>query len=540
MSRRSLLIAMIVGVLFSLSRVPAAKAVAYGANWQTSFTIQNIGASSANFTIRLYSKDNASLIYTYNSPAALAPGASTSVTARSIIGGSADFNGSATVSSPTTQLAVAMVQFAPGISHRPLSTAVQSSNATNTYLLPLVMDLLPNNVHEGHEVQAVPGSVPAGEDFAPAAGAAPPQIANGVNATGSTVIIPTALKTVFNTNSIIAIQSAAPSGDINITFRFYAVGATSPTWTASILNQPPYRTTFLDLAGNPNVQLPSGFTGSMVATATYVSGGAAAPLAAMANEFAVNSNNSAAFEGTSAGAVTVYMPSAQCTYAAQSSSTAYAVQNVNLSASLTFALQYDTNVELNVMDGPYTVSAGGKKSVGGCDVMANNRTGSAIISRTAGTGTMVVVGKVSGGGLSTAFLGFTGGTARVALPYVRWSPNSTFNTGTRQRTNIAIQNVGQETVVGAVVQYIDRNGTVIKTDTLGNISPGGKVNSDPASALALDSCGRFGEYGGGADCLGTSFGGGAVVVAPAGSTLAVLARVYGLGSGEDYSGVNDQ
>lgn len=538
MSRRSLLILMMVGVLFSLARVPSAKAVSYGADWQTSITIQNIGTLSATFTINLYSSTNAAIVHTYTSPV-LAAGASTSVTARSIIGGSSDFYGAGRVTS-AQPLAVAMVQLAPGISHRPLSTAIQSSSASNTYLLPLVMDLLPNGAHEMPGLAAAPGKVPAGEDLAPPPGAAPPQIVEGTNATGSTVIIATALKTVFNTNSIIAIQSAAPTGDINITFRFYAVGQTSPSWTASILNQPPYRATYLDLAGNPNVQLPTGFTGSMVATATYVNGGAAAPVAALSNEFAINSNNSAAFEGASAGSNVAYMPSSQCTYGSAMTSTAYAVQNVSLSASTTFSIEYDTNVELNVIDGPHALSAGNKKSVGGCDVMENNRTGSARITRTAGTGTFIVVGKLSGSGLSTAFLGFTGGSSRVALPYIRWSPTSTYNTGTRQRAYIAIQNVGTEAVSGVTVQYINRSGVVVATDTLGSAPSGGKLNSDPASAGALDSCGRFGEYGGGADCLGTAFGGGAVVIGPTGSQLAVLVRVQSIGAGEDYSGINDQ
>ena len=141
------------------------------------------------------------------------------------------------------------------------------------------------------------------------------------------------------------------------------------------------------------------------------------------------------------------------------------------------------------------------------------------------------MGKVFGGGLSTAFLGFNNGASKVAMPYVRWTTDHWFD-GTRQRAYIAIQNVGSALPAGAVtVKYYDKTGALVGTDTLGAIAAGGKVNSNAGNVGAAE----FGYYTDG------TFGGSAVVEGPAGSQLAVIVRVQsrvGANSvAEDYSGI---
>jgi hypothetical protein len=64
---------------------------------------------------------------------------------------------------------------------------------------------------------------------------------------------------------------------------------------------------------------------------------------------------------------------------------------------------------------------------------------------------------------------------------------------------------------------------------------GGKANTDPGSAGALDSKGRFGEYDDG------SFGGGVIISGPTGAKLVATVRVLsGVGAvrtGEDYNAI---
>jgi hypothetical protein len=175
--------------------------------------------------------------------------------------------------------------------------------------------------------------------------------------------------------------------------------------------------------------------------------------------------------------------------------------------------------------------------------MPVNTSGSAVIRRTGGTGTLVAVGKIdaANGSLGTAFLGATEGAAKLALPYVRWANDTNFNSGARQRANIAIQNIGTGVANNVRVQYVNRDGVILGTHTLGTIEPGAKKNSNPAAvAGVLDACGRFGEYGGGADCLGTAYGGGAIILADSGAQLTAVVRVQNAGAapaGEDYNGI---
>jgi hypothetical protein len=140
------------------------------------------------------------------------------------------------------------------------------------------------------------------------------------------------------------------------------------------------------------------------------------------------------------------------------------------------------------------------------------------------------MGKVFGNGLSTAFVGIIDGSAKVALPYVRWT-DSHWLDGTRQRVYIAIQNVGPEIATGALsVKFYDAAGALAGTITNPSPIATGAKWSTNASTINTD----FGYVG--------TTGGGAIVQGPGGAKLAVVARAQtylgpGVATGEDYNGI---
>jgi len=150
-------------------------------------------------------------------------------------------------------------------------------------------------------------------------------------------------------------------------------------------------------------------------------------------ELSIVSTGAYAFEGTNEFGSTVYMPSALCKLNGTQTSS-YAVQNTT-DADVTVSVTYDSGV----VDGPHTLAPGAKRSFNACDGGNDpGYIGSAVIEA---SGDVVAMGKVFGGGLSTAFLGFTSGASKVALPYIRWTTEHWYD-GTRQRAFIAIQKCG--------------------------------------------------------------------------------------------------
>jgi len=148
---------------------------------------------------------------------------------------------------------------------------------------------------------------------------------------------------------------------------------------------------------------------------------------------------------------------------------------------------------------------------------------------------VIAIGKVVGGGMGTAFVGLPSGPSKVSLPYVRWATNVNWSAGSMQRTFIAIQNVGTGSIPTdqITVKYVDRSGNVLATQTINkSLAVGEKANSDPSSAGLTE----FGCYN---NC--TEYGGGAIIEGPAGSQLAVIARIQtNLGTSiaaEDYNGI---
>ncbi len=463
----------------------SAEAAAYGTNFQVSITYQNVGTSPATVSFDFFGENSSSPV-SFTPASTLAPGASTSLAVGSVTGIGAGFKGSAVLSADQPVVAT-IVQFANGISSRPLSNGFSSSDASASQL------------------------------------------------------IATVLKNQFNYNSIFSVQNVEAQ-PVDVTVKFFAVGSTTPLYTATHANLPANAAKYFDAA--TITQLGAQFNGSAVVEAKMAGTSTAAKTVVTVNELQTNGNGAKSFEGTSKNGATVFMASALCKFGATQQTHAYAVQNASSTDSVSFRVVYKIAGRADIIVGPYSLAPGGKRSVLGCDTgaMPVNSLGSAVIERTGGTGTLVAVGKIDaiGGSVGSAFLGATTGAAKLALPYVRWANDTNYNSGARQRANIAIQNIGTSDATNVRVQYIDRNGTILKTHTLGTIAPGAKMNSNPATAGALDACGRFGEYGGGADCLGTAYGGGAIILADGAAQLTAVVRVQNAGAapaGEDYNGI---
>jgi len=344
-------------------------------------------------------------------------------------------------------------------------------------------------------------------------------LSNGFSGGSDYVLIPTALRDEFGYNSIIQIQNVdSIAADIHVVF----VPVSGDNIEFDIDALPPYSVQIFDLA--QMVEFSPKFNGSVQIFAYKTGTDEPGSVIASTLELSVRSNGARAVEATDEPATTIYMPSALCKLRGVHSS-AYAVQNTS-----------EANVEVSVtysdgsVDGPVTIEPGAKHSFNTCDVTDPGFLGSAIINA---SGNIVALGKVDFGGMSTAFMGFTSGSSKIGLPYVRWTVAHYWDS-LRQRAYIAIQNVGADLPAGAVtVKYYDKNGILVGTDTLGEIPSGGKVNSN---ASVIGPAGEeFGYYEDG------SFGGSAIVEGPEGSQLAVIVRIQtrvgALEYAEDYSGI---
>jgi hypothetical protein len=227
------------------------------------------------------------------------------------------------------------------------------------------------------------------------------------------------------------------------------------------------------------------------------------------------------------GAKKFYMPSALCN--AWGSNTSYAVQNTDLTQS--------TNVTVTYSNGKTetkAIGAGAKASFIACNAsgMPAGFSGSAVVQST--TTDIIAIGKAYGSGLSTAFVGASSGGDKMALPYVRWAKDSDYAAGNGQRVFLTIQNIGSTDLAAGdvTVKYIKYDGVQDgSTHSLPAIPAGAKTNSNASNAGLAE----FGKYG-------STYGGGAIIQAPAGAELAVVARVSTKVGGsqfasEDYNGM---
>jgi len=347
-------------------------------------------------------------------------------------------------------------------------------------------------------------------------------LSNGFSSGAAQSLIATVIKNTYDTNTVFSVQNV-DSQTNNIAIKFYDTSAALiDTITASI---EPGASFYVD--AGLEAGLGASFNGSAVITAlrSDLTNG---NIISSAMELAIVGTGNKAFEGVATGSMTFYMPSALCE-AFGGTNTAYAVQNTSLTTA--------TNVTVTYSNGAteaQNILPGAKKSFIACNAagMATGFSGSATV--VSATTPVVAIGKAYGLGLSTAFVGASSGSARVALPYVRWASNANWAAGTQQRVNLTIQNVGGAAITGDIlVQYIDRDGVVVGTHTItADLAVGTKTNSNATNAGLTE----FGVY------AGPQYGGGVLVIAPAGSQIAVVARVStqvsaGVFASEDYNGM---
>jgi hypothetical protein len=487
MKRFLLAFALMLGLCLGL--VPSASAApAYNTAFTVSLTYQNVGLSKAAVIIDFFQEGSGTAI---NFPAGdLNAGASTSLSVGVAIA-SGSFKGSAVLSSDQPVIAT-IVQLDPTgtVRNRPLSNGFAATDGASKQL------------------------------------------------------VATVLKNTFNSTTYFSVQNTE-SAPIDVKVEYYALGSVAPSFTDTAAALPANAAKYFD-AGQ-TAGLGAAFNGSAVVTAKLTGSATEAKIVVTVDELSTTDGGSKSFEGTAVSSDKIFMPSAICN-AFGGQFTAYAIQNADLTNTVTFNVRYKPIGSGDIVDGPYTLAPGGKKSVNGCDKMPAGANGSAIIERTAGTGTLIAVGKVGGANITSAFLGIPSGSgsANIALPYIRWSPDSTINNNGQQRASVAIQNIGSTDATNVRVQYIDRDGNIKGTHLIGTIAAGAKISSNPTLAPgAIDACGRFGMYGAGGsttNCSTTLFGGGAKVIADSGE-LAAIVRIFTgspLLAGEDYNGINIQ
>jgi hypothetical protein len=358
-------------------------------------------------------------------------------------------------------------------------------------------------------------------------------LSNGFSAGAAQSLIASVLKNQFGNHTVFSVQNVDTEAN-NINIKFYDTSATLQFEWDSTTPIESGASFYFDAGTDTN--LPNPFNGSAIVTATRVGGGDGA-IVSTALELEITTHGGKAFQGVSAGAMSFYMPSALCNYvvSGQNTNTSYAIQNTSLTTPTDVTVTYS-----NGFSQTKPVGAGAKASFVACQAtgMPSGFNGSAVVTSSATD--VVAVGKAYGAGLSTAFEGVADGTgsALVALPYVRYATDANWNAGTQQRVFLTIQNIGGAAITGDVtVEYVTCTGAIAGTHTItDDIAPGAKVNSNATRAGLTE----FGLCGGG----GPQFGGGAMVTAPAGSQLAVVARVVtldlntGLPVGEDYNGQN--
>jgi hypothetical protein len=256
-------------------------------------------------------------------------------------------------------------------------------------------------------------------------------------------------------------------------------------------------------------------------------------MVATAMELTLDRDAAYSFEGIGSGAAnTLYLPSAQCSFGNDRTSSSFAIQNTSTTTATTVSVTFtgkagQTNVTKTINYG--SLAPGAKVSVAGCGVTGNtiptNFLGAATVN--APGAPIVAIAKIyNSGNFVAAHNGASSGAQKLAAPYVRWSDNFYAYTSSPsvQRTNIAVQNIGGSTLaIGTVtVSFVGPDGTVqgsIKNTVA--LAPGAKFSVNPKLAGLT-------EFGYAADAVTgkpKSYGGGALIEGPAGSQLAAVVRI---------------
>lgn len=356
-------------------------------------------------------------------------------------------------------------------------------------------------------------------------------------ASGSaSVYIASVLRNYFYANTIITLQNVDSQLN-NIHLDLYNTDATL-VYTSAFLLKPNEVYTF-DVGNVTDSPLPEQFNGSAVVTATRLDLKTPGNIMGSAMEMDSVHLGAKSFEGSAHGSLEVYMPSAACNFDIGGQvllNTAYAVQNNSLYSPTEVTVTY-SNGKTHIQ----TIGPGAKASFVTCKAgdMHSNFLGGAIIRSSAAP--VNAIGKVYGGGISTAFSGVIAGSGarNLALPYIRWANAENWNNGTQARSFITVQNVGAKSIHGKItIYYYPCHGdTIIHEIILGDdgLTPGGKVTSSPGMA-EIESFGTCEKN--------PRVGGAAIVSGPENSQLAAVVRVqqwdnaHGIVVGEDYNGIN--
>lgn len=462
-------------VIASSSLLGTANAAsAYDTQFTTSVTYQNVGSAAAQVQFSFYSAGSATPVTP--SAVTLNAGAGTSLFLANVSGVDAGFSGSAVVSSDQPIVAT-MVQVPQGnaaVRNRPLS--------------------------------------------------------NGFTSGASKFLIATVLKAKFGSTTKFSVQNVDTEA-LNLTVTFYDADANgAQVGNVKTISALPAGSAAYISAADADLGLPTGLSGSAVITAKKADG-TDGNIVASALELSTTGTGASSFEGVSTGSNRFYMPSAMCKMYGGVQSSSYAVQNTGDDGAA------DAVVTVNYSNGKtesQTIKVGAKASFPGCNVNPAGYSGSAIITATGNK--IVAIGKVTGGGLSTAFVGASAGSSKLALPYVRWTESlyTTASNG-RQRTYITIQNVGSSDLAAGDVKvhYLDKTGAEVATYSVPAITQGNKVSTWPVQAGAAAN--ELGYYTDG------TFGASAIVEGPSGSQLVVVARVQSADTSgqvaEDYNGI---
>lgn len=474
MKRVRMSIVLALVIMLAAVGVASAQNPAYTTQFITSITYQNVGSAAANVVFQFYPEGNATPITVQRT---LNQGAGSSLFVGGLTGPEslpANFLGSAVMSSNQPVVA----------------TLVQIPQSTTVKNRPL---------------------------------------SNGFSNVTSNVLLATVLKNQFNTTSKFSIQNAdSAAATVNVTL----VPVSGASIALPAVTLPPGAARYFDMGTLPQVAAAT-FNGSAKVTATKA-GDVPANIVGSVVELSTNNISASAFEGVAGGATTVYMATALCDVFG-GATTAYAVQNVG-NAAATATVTYQPG---NIIFTTPSLEPNAKFSVIGCNTgLSAGFSGSATITSAQ---PIVVIGKVFNagfGGYGTAFLGEPAGAPKLALPYVRYTNDANFASGSEQRAFIAIQNVGAAAVANVTVEYRDKNGTLIGTHTIPAIAPGAKANSN--ATLATGDAAKLLNFGNPPANPGGGFGGSAIVNAPGGQIVAVVRINTMIGANtvaEDYNGI---
>jgi hypothetical protein len=277
---------------------------------------------------------------------------------------------------------------------------------------------------------------------------------------------------------------------------------------------------------------PITFNGSVVVTATKVSDGSPARIVGISETRRNDTGSSPnrfrayAFEAIplSAGAQTIYMPTALCKSGPGSQTTFFAIQNLSFTSPTVITVTYTAVTGSLPSPNVQNLPPLAKVSVDPCQTNgAAPYSGAATI--TSSSQPIAAVGKAAqtSGPLTqprftTAFLAQASGASRLAVPYIRWNPP-----GTDFRSFVAIQNIGSTSIPAGqlTVTYYAQDGTVAANCTSVVAMPvGAKLNSTAANTFPADfTCSP-------AVGLLSSFIGSAVIQGPSGSNLLAVVRNF--------------